>query len=188
MEMAGLSEERLKDQVRLKRLADGLAAKDKVDAFIKAHPSYFNGTKVQASHILITCQPVAATADQKAALAKLTKIAADLKAGKTTFGDAAKEHSACPSGKKANGDLGEFAFTAMVPTFAMTAFDMKVGQTSGIIRTQFGFHLIQVTKRTDGTEKPGEDASEVARNSLLAQLQNQVFDQAMTTCLIVISK
>ena len=187
MKVAGLTEERLADQIRLKALGEEVAGTEKVDAFIQSHPACFNGTKVQASHILIACKPHAATTDQKAAVAKLTKLAADIQAGTTTFAKAAGDHSTCPSGKK-GGDLGEFAFESMVPPFALKAFEMKVGEMSGVVRTQFGFHLIQVTKRTEGKAAPGTGAHQLAEKILLAQLQNRILAQALTTCPIVINK
>ncbi len=187
MAMAGLTEQRLRDQVRLKTMADKETAKDKVDAFIKANPTCFNGTKVQASHILVACTPTASTKDQKAALAKLEKVAADIKAGTITFEKAAAASSDCPS-KEKGGDLGEFDFGSMVPTFAMKAFSMKVGDTSDVIRTQFGFHIIKVTKRTDAAEKPGPESEETAKNCMIASLQGEVFNQALTTCPIVITE
>ncbi len=187
MSMAGLTEQRLRDQVRLKSLAEKETAKEKVDAFIKANATCFNGTKVTASHILVTCAPTASTKDQKAAVAKLEKVAADIKAGTVTFEKAAEANSDCPS-KSKGGDLGEFDFGSMVPTFAMKAFSMKIGDTSGIVRTQFGFHIIKVTKRTDAAEKPGPEAEETAKNCMIASLQGEVFNQALTTCPIVITE
>jgi peptidyl-prolyl cis-trans isomerase C len=186
MSMAGLTEQRVRDQTRLKVLAEKETSKEKVDAFIKAHPTCFNGTKVQASHILVSCTPTASTKDQKAALAKIEKVAADIKAGTITFEKAAEASSDCPS-KTKGGDLGEFDFGSMVPTFAMTAFGMKVGETSAVVRTQFGFHIIKVTKRTDASEKPGPESEETAKNCLVAALQDEVFNQAITTCPIVIT-
>ena len=188
MDRAGLTEETLKDQVRLQTLTKDVASKKKVDAFIRANPDCFNGTKVRASHVLIACKPTAATSEQKAAVAKLKAIAGQIAGGKTTFEDAARQHSACPSGKSKGGDLGEFDFASMVPPFSMKAFSMKVGQMSGVVRTQFGFHLIKTTKRTQGTGQAGADAAKIARRVLMADLQGRVFDQALTTCPIVMRK
>lgn len=64
-----------------------------------------------------------------------------MKDGKT-FEALAQEFSSCPSGKE-GGDLGEFGKGAMVPSFEDAAFALKVGETSGPVRTQFGYHLIQ---------------------------------------------
>ena len=86
------------------------------------------------------------------------------------------------------GDLGEFAFGAMVPPFAMKAFAMKVGDTSGVVRTQYGFHVIRVTKRTDGTGKPGPESADTAKNCMFSLLQSEMFDQALAACPIVINE
>lgn len=54
----------------------------------------------------------------------------------------AKDHSNCPSGKS-GGDLGEFGKGVMVPEFETAAFGLDVGQVSGPVKTQFGYHLIK---------------------------------------------
>ena len=188
MKAYGITEEDIKATINARTLLRDAASPAKLAAFIKAHPDYFNGTKVRASHILIACPLAAATTDQKAALAKIKAIAADIKGGKTTFEAAAKAHSACPSGKKAEGDLGEFAFGNMVPPFAMAAFDMKIGEISGVVRTRFGFHLIKLTGRIAGSAKPGPMAERIAGGCLTAKLRNRVVSQALSSCPIVIPK
>lgn len=66
----------------------------------------------------------------------------------TSFADAAKEHSTCPSGQK-GGDLGEFGPGQMVPEFDKVVFSEAVGKVHGPIKTQFGYHLIEITGRKD---------------------------------------
>ncbi len=191
MEAAGITDEDLMDQARTKKLTEEIASPEKVAAFIKDNPSCFNGTMVQASHILIACGPLDATTEQKAAVEKLEKIAADINAGTITFEDAAKEFSTDPGSKEKGGDLGEFTFQRMVPSFAMAAFHTEVGKLSKIVRSQFGFHLIKVTKRTEGTETVNPELpenQEVAKNVLMSEMQNQIFNQALTDCPIVINK
>lgn len=62
------------------------------------------------------------------------------------FAELAKQHSTCPSGKS-GGDLGEFGRGQMVAEFDAACFDGEVGTCIGPVKTQFGYHLIEVTER-----------------------------------------
>ncbi|HGX93591.1 MAG TPA: peptidylprolyl isomerase, partial [Candidatus Tenderia sp.] len=64
------------------------------------------------------------------------------------FADLAKQHSKCPSGGQ-GGDLGEFGPGMMVPEFDTVVFSAPVNQVQGPVKTQFGYHLLEVTSRTD---------------------------------------
>jgi len=64
------------------------------------------------------------------------------------FAELAREHSECPSGST-GGDLGEFKPGQMVPEFDHVCFNEAVGETHGPVKTQFGYHLVEVTKRID---------------------------------------
>ena len=64
------------------------------------------------------------------------------------FADVAKKHSQCPSGQK-GGDLGEFGPGQMVAEFDKVVFSAEIGKVVGPVQTQFGFHLIEVTSRTE---------------------------------------
>jgi len=68
--------------------------------------------------------------------------------GGASFEDLAKEHSKCPSGGK-GGSLGEFGPGQMVPEFDEVVFSAEIGAVQGPVKTQFGFHLLEVTSRTD---------------------------------------
>ena len=63
------------------------------------------------------------------------------------FADLAKQHSSCPSGKQ-GGDLGEFGPGQMVPEFDKVVFSAPVGEVQGPVKTQFGYHLLEVTARS----------------------------------------
>lgn len=60
----------------------------------------------------------------------------------------AREHSQCPSSEQ-GGDLGEFSQGQMVPEFDQVVFSEAVGKVHGPIRTQFGYHLVEITGRSD---------------------------------------
>lgn len=64
------------------------------------------------------------------------------------FADIAREHSNCPSGKN-GGDLGEFGQGMMVPEFDKVVFSGELHTVHGPIKTQFGYHLLEITGRSD---------------------------------------
>jgi len=64
------------------------------------------------------------------------------------FADLARTHSQCPSSSR-GGDLGEFAPGQMVREFDEVVFSAPVGEVQGPVKTQFGYHLVEVTNRTD---------------------------------------
>ena len=90
--------------------------------------------KAKARHILVPSQ------SECESLKKQIEGGAD-------FADMAKKHSKCPSGKQ-GGSLGEFGPGQMVPEFDKVVFSGEVGKVLGPVKTQFGFHLIEVTNRS----------------------------------------
>lgn len=64
------------------------------------------------------------------------------------FAEVAKKHSQCPSGKQ-GGDLGEFGPGRMVAEFDRVVFSCPVGEVQGPVKTQFGWHLLEVTHRVE---------------------------------------
>jgi len=68
--------------------------------------------------------------------------------GGADFAEMAAAHSKCPSGKN-GGDLGSFTPGQMVKEFDQVVFNEPVGQVHGPVKTQFGYHLVEVTNRSD---------------------------------------
>ena len=87
--------------------------------------------QVRAKHILVQSLNEAVTLKEKIVMGE-------------DFSALAKIHSKCPSGQN-GGDLGSFQRGQMVKPFEDVAFGINVGQTSGPVQTQFGYHLIQRT-------------------------------------------
>ena len=84
-------------------------------------------------------------------LVSTEKACQDLKTqidGGADFAALARQHSQCPSGKS-GGDLGEFSPGQMVREFDQVVFSAEIGKTQGPVKTQFGYHLIEVTSRTN---------------------------------------
>ena len=83
-------------------------------------------------------------------LVKSKEACEDLKKqieGGADFGDLAKEHSECSSGKE-GGSLGSFGPGQMVPEFDTVVFNEEVGAVHGPVQTSFGYHLIEITSRS----------------------------------------
>lgn len=91
--------------------------------------------KASARHILVNSQE------------KCNKLKDKIASG-TDFAELAKEHSDCPSGKS-GGDLGEFSPGQMVKEFDQVVFNEAIGVVHGPIKTQFGYHLLEITNRID---------------------------------------
>ena len=68
--------------------------------------------------------------------------------GGVDFAEVAKNYSRCPSGQQ-GGDLGSFSQGQMVKEFDQVVFNDEVGKVHGPVQTQFGYHLIEVTERSD---------------------------------------
>ncbi len=79
---------------------------------------------------------------------KCMDLKEQIDSGKTTFEEVARDHSLCPSGVK-GGDLGKFGEGQMVPEFDKVVFTDEVGVVHGPVKTQFGYHLLEVTERDD---------------------------------------
>lgn len=90
--------------------------------------------KARARHILVK--------DEKAC----EELKTNIENGQKSFEDAAKELSECPSGAH-GGDLGEFSQGQMVPEFDQVVFSAEVGKVHGPVKTNFGYHLIEIIER-----------------------------------------
>lgn len=87
-----------------------------------------------ASHILVSTE------------AEALELKAQIEDG-ASFAELARQHSSCPSGRS-GGSLGQFSQGDMVPEFDAVIFsDLPLGQVSDPVRTQFGYHLIEVQQR-----------------------------------------
>lgn len=155
-----LSQEAIKDQIQVS------------DAQAK---QYYDGNKARfqqpesrrASHILIQAgTDPAAKAEAKA---KAEKVLQEVKAQPSRFAELAKKHSADPGSAAKGGDLGSFTRDMMVKPFSDAAFQMKVGEISGLVETQFGYHII----RLDSIEPGSVVAFEKAKPAIMRELQGQ---------------
>lgn len=89
--------------------------------------------RASARHILVPTE------------AKCLELKTQIEGG-ASFEEVAKKHSTCPSGKRGGG-LGEFGPGQMVKEFDQVVFKGELGQVHGPVKTQFGYHLIEITSR-----------------------------------------
>lgn len=90
-------------------------------------------TKAAARHILVDTEETC------------NELKAQIAAGED-FAKLAQQHSSCPSGQN-GGDLGTFGPGQMVPEFDKVVFSAPVDEVQGPVKTQFGYHLLEVTHR-----------------------------------------
>jgi peptidyl-prolyl cis-trans isomerase D len=121
----------------------------------------------QVSHILIESAADAAEADKAAAKAKAEQVLAQLQAKPDQFAALAKQYSNDPGSADQGGDLGWVDRGTMVKPFEDAAFALSVNQPSALVQTEFGWHIIEVTKIQTATVKPYEQV----REQLLADVQ-----------------
>jgi peptidyl-prolyl cis-trans isomerase C len=154
---------RLKDELLANYATEKLLSEVKVsdkecrDYYEENKERFIADEQVSASHILVKDEELA------------NKLLNDIKDGKISFEDCAKENSTCPSGK-GGGALGSFGRGQMVKEFEDAAFAMEPGQISEApVKTQFGYHIIKVTSKIDNEQISYETIAE----EILGALKNE---------------
>ncbi len=134
------------------------------DFYDKNPDTFTRPEQIRASHILITLDPKASEADKKKAREKIEGLLKQIKAG-ADFAKLAQENSGCPSSKQ-GGDLGYFGKGQMVKQFDDAVFVMKPGELSGVVETQFGFHIIKLTEKRAAGKIPFDEVKSRIAESL----------------------
>jgi peptidyl-prolyl cis-trans isomerase C len=155
---------------------------EQLKAYFAANRDHFDRVEVKVRHIVLRVNKNAPATERAAAKEKLEALRAEIAAGKLDFAAAAKKHSHCPSAPT-GGDIGYiFRKGGLVDeTFCKAAFALKVGELSGVVETDYGLHLLQVTDRKPGTpatyEKSATDVldsyTDDFRADLIAKLRKQ---------------
>ena len=123
----------------------------------------------RASHILVAVPQGAGAEDKAKARAKAEDLLAQVKKNPDSFAALAKQHSQDPGSAPQGGDLDFFTRGAMTPAFEEAVFALKKGETSGIVETEFGFHIIRLTD----VKTPVRRSFEEMRPQLEADLKKQ---------------
>lgn len=150
-------------QAGVKKILDTVSVNDNdVKDFYDNNREMFKTEEtVSAKHILVDSEE------------KAKEVIEKINSG-TSFEDAAKEFSNCPSSEQ-GGNLGEFGRGRMVPEFEKAAFELSVGEISEPVQTQFGYHIIKVENKLQADDRPYDEVKAMIAANLLHEKQNRAY-------------
>jgi peptidyl-prolyl cis-trans isomerase D len=141
-------------------------------------PRYTAPEERRASHILIKAEKSATPEQRKAARAKAEQLLAQLQKNPAQFAELAKKNSDDPGSAANGGDLDFFGHGAMVKPFEDAAFALKPGQLSGVVESDFGFHIIELTAIRGGQAQAFEAVRAQIEDDARKQLAQRQFAEA----------
>ncbi len=129
----------------------------------------------RASHILITAGKDGSAPDKAGARAMAEDLLRQLHARPADFARIAREKSRDPGSAEKGGDLGWFGRSMMTKSFEDAAFALKEGQMSGVVESDFGFHIILVTGAKGGEAKSFEQVRATIESEMRKQLAQKSY-------------
>jgi peptidyl-prolyl cis-trans isomerase C len=168
IEQVQLIEKDLLIQIGVKSImADVDITEEEIQKYYEDNSQMFKGAEtVSAKHILVDT------------LEEMQEIKSEITAG-MSFEEAAQKYSKCPSAAQ-GGSLGSFTKGRMVPEFEAVAFELKIHEISDPVKTQFGYHLIQVDEKEPEEMKSLEESRHMIVKNLLHQKQNEQYINTIT--------
>ncbi|MDR3242451.1 MAG: peptidylprolyl isomerase [Clostridiales Family XIII bacterium] len=153
------------DEAFIKEITEGgYPSEDDIAAYYAENMEDFAVEEIRASHILISD---AEHTDENRKL--IEEVREKIIKGETTFEEMAAEYNS-DSTKDTGGDLNYFERGSMVPEFEEAAFALKTGEISGIVESEYGYHLIKVTDIREKSYKSLTDAEEDIRTILTGEI------------------
>jgi peptidyl-prolyl cis-trans isomerase C len=162
LEVEKLENQLLKSMALRKVLSEVTVTEDDMKAHYESNlERYQKPAQMKASHILVKTEE-----EGQAALDRLN--------GGESFEDVAKAVSECPS-KERGGDLGFFGKGMMVPEFEQAVDTLALEEVSGLVKTQFGYHVIKLMDRTDAATDSYEAVKQQVQQEVYGMKQGQVY-------------
>ncbi|PSL34369.1 foldase protein PrsA [Planomicrobium soli] len=167
IESSGMTVDQLENEMKNYLLIEKLVGPDieitdeQIDAYFEENKASFaQAEQVEASHILV------ATKEEAEEVSKKLEYGED-------FAELAAEYSTDTATAEAGGELGSFGKGEMAAEFEEAAFGMKADEISEPVETDYGFHIIKVTGKTEAAEADLADNKE--------QIKEILFDEALNT-------
>ena len=131
----------------------------------------------RASHILVKAEKGATADERTKAKAKAESLLAELKKPQTVFADLARKNSDDPGSAPRGGDLDFFSRGAMLKPFEDAAFALKPGETSGVVETEYGYHIIRLTGVRGGGKRSFESVRTEIEDEVKKPLAQKRFSE-----------
>lgn len=163
IEQVQLIEKDVLIQIGVKNIMTGVdVTEEEIQKYYEDNSQMFKSdATVSAKHILVDD------------LEQMKEIKVEITNG-MSFEEAAQKYSKCPSASQ-GGSLGNFTRGRMVPEFEDAAFALQVGEISEPVKTQFGYHLIQIDEKNPEGVKSLEESKQMILKNLLNQKQNEKY-------------
>lgn len=180
LDQLGISEEYFEEMYKqgmtINKLMDKLVKIDEKSVKEEYEANKESYDKIKASHILVETKEEAEEVKNK------------IKEGED-FAELAKEYSTDPSAEQNAGDLGFFGKDAnLVPEFKDAAFELKKGEVSGPVKSEYGYHIIKVTDEKKGLEANEEEIKENLKGEKFNERAQELIEEADTEILIDFEK
>ena len=153
-----------------------VADESEIRKYYEDHQTEF-GTQEQrqATHILISVTPQASNSDKQAAKAKAEQVLQLVKQSPAKFADLARQYSQDPGSAAKGGDLGLFGRGAMVKPFEESAFNLKAGEISDLVLSDFGYHIIKLLAVSPAKISPLDEVRSTIGQRVKLQKANDKF-------------
>lgn len=148
-------------------MADVDITEEEIQKYYESNSEMFKSEETaSAKHILVDT------------LEQMKEIKLEIDNG-MSFEEAAQKYSKCPSAAQ-GGSLGSFTRGRMVPEFEKAAFELEIGEISEPVKTQFGYHLIQLDEKSSQDVKSLEESRQMIVKNILNQKQNEKYISSVT--------
>lgn len=149
----------------------------KARAYYKDHGDVFKTPEmIRVKHILIKTESSASEQEKKKAKEKAEETLKKIKGGED-FSKLVSEVSEDPGTKDKGGDLDFFPRGSMIPAFEEVAFALKPGEISGVVETEYGYHIIKMEEKKDALLEPYEKIKDQVKEQALQEMRKDAVSE-----------